>query len=431
MNREIRIYTGKRTLSAVVPEDNLLYIAGNDHPISDTDEDRIIEEALDHPIGGRSLSDLPGGADTVILVDDATRPTPSRKIIPHILRRLENRTDHIRFMTAPGTHRPLTDEELDAKIGREIRERYPVINTDCKREEDYRYIGDTKSGTPLYIHGAFLDADYKIAIGNIAPHNVVGWSGGAKIIQPGISGIETTAKTHIAGSYENIREIYGNINCRMRQEIDEIGDRVGLDYIANTVLSPDRNILGLFCGHPVKAHRAGVEFAEKMLCPEIPEMADIVIVSAYPCNMDYWQGFKPLGFSTKGLKKGGTIIFLLDTREGLCGNSPAHREMLLRYLPTDEATVRRDIRDGKIKDLVGVCNPLCHFQVLNYARNVICVTDSLTEEECSLLSFTKKDTLESALEEAFAIQGPKAGVGVIPCGGETLVRTAARQKTGK
>lgn len=418
----IDIFTGKRTLYLDIDEKNLLFCTQK-HDISpDFDEQRIIEEALDHPIDAAPLEEVPKDAKVVIMVDDCTRPTPTAKLIPSVVRRLEGRTHNLTFMTAPGTHRPLTDTELEEKIGKEYLSRYPVVNVDYKRHEDYEYIGDTEMGTPLHIHKEFLKADYKIALGNIGPHNVVGWSGGAKIVQPGISGEETTSKTHIAGSYYPVREVYGNINCRMRQEVDDIGRRVGLDFIVNTVLDSDRTILGLFCGHYLKAHRAGVKFAEQQLCPVIPELADIVVVSAYPCNMDYWQGFKPLGFSTKGVKKDGTIVYILDSKEGFCGNSPAHRDMLYKYLKTNEATIRADVAAGKVQDLVGVTNPLCHFQVLDYVKNVICVTDSLTPEECELLSFTYADSLETAMRLAFQTQGEDAKVGVIRCGGETLVR---------
>lgn len=420
--KKVDIYTGKRTRFLEIPEENLLFCTEPHDTTSLPDEEQVIRQALDNPIGAAPLTEIPENASVVILIDDCTRPTPTAKLLPYVMERVERRTKNITIMTAPGTHRPLTDQELLEKIGQTYLERYPVVNVNYKEAENYDYIGETPMGTPLYIHKAFLAADYKIAIGNIGPHNVVGWSGGAKIIQPGISGEITTSSTHIAGSYFPVREIYGNIDTPMRKEVDDIGRRVGLDFIVNTVLDSEKHVLGLFCGHYLKAHRAGVRFAEKALCPEIPALADIVVVSAFPCNMDYWQGFKPLGFSTKGLKKGGTIVYLLDSKEGFCGNSPVHKAMLEKYLDKNEKTVREDIAAGKVTDLVGVTNPLCHFQVLDYAKNVICVTDSLTKEECDLLRFTYTDNLTQAMELAFESQGKDATVGVIRCGGETLAR---------
>lgn len=417
------VFTGMRWHEVSIPDENFLYCAESGHDRPGDDEERIIAQGFDALHDHPGLERLPKDAGTVVMVDDATRPTPAARILPELVKRVETRTKNITFVTAPGTHRPLTDDELEAKIGRELLDKYPVVNVNYLEREKYRYIGDTELGTPLHIHQAVLDADYRIAVGNIAPHNVVGWSGGAKMLQPGVSGEITTADTHIRGMRYPLLEVFGNIDCRMRKEIDAIGERVGLDFIANTVLDAEQRILGLFCGQYLAAHRAGVAFAREALCPPIPEPADIVVVSAFPCFVDYWQGFKPLGFSMFGVKKGGTIIFLFDPPEGLIGNSPSHRDALHKYLKSDMATVYRDLEAGTIKDIVGVSNPLCHFQVLDHA-NVITVTNNLTDEECALLSFTKADDVASALELAFDRQGRRARVGVIPAGGETLVRIA-------
>lgn len=292
------LYTGSRTLMLEVPEKNMLYTAEHPHFTPSMPEDQLIEESLDHPVGCPGLEAVPKDAKVLIIVDDATRPTPARKIIPHVIRRLIKRTSHIAFATAPGTHRPLTEDELNLKIGREYLEQYPCFNVDYREKEKYHYITTSSAGTPIHLHECVLDADYMICIGNIGPHNVVGWSGGAKMIQPGISGEDTTQKTHLYYSlHDRLLDIIGNVHCPARQEIDEIGTLTGINFIINTVLDEDFHILGLFSGHHIKAHRAGVTFAEEVLCPKIPAKADIVVAGAYPNNIDYWQGFKPLAFS--------------------------------------------------------------------------------------------------------------------------------------
>lgn len=419
---QFSVYTGTRTREFAVNKKNFLYYAEQNQEKDLKSEEEMIKEAISSPIGGASLEDIPENGRVVIIVDDATRPTPSAKIIPPLVAQIEKRSSDITFVTAPGTHRPLTEEELEKKIGRAMMNKYRVVNIDARKERDYQYIGETKQmKTPLYIHKEVLAADYLIAIGNIAPHNVVGWGGGAKIIQPGVSGRITTEATHLSACYERIEEVFGNENCKARQEIDAIGERVGLDFIANTVLSGEGRVLGLFCGHYLKAHRAGVAFAKKILCPQIPQLADIVIVSAYPCYLDYWQGFKPVGFSLKGVKKGGIVIYLFDPPEGLCGNSPIHKPILEAYLDKDEKTAREDIESGTIKDLVGICNPLCHYQVVEQVQ-VYCVTDTLSEEDCRLMRFRRYTDVEDAIQDALAQIGEDAQIGIIPCGGETLVR---------
>ena len=419
--KEISVFTGTRNIDISLKDENFLYYAEHEEYIPSKSEEEIIVDALDNPIGSASLTEVPKDANVAIIVDDLTRPTPTAKIIPYIVERLEQRTSNITFITAPGTHRPLTDEELEIKIGKEYIDKYKVVNIDYTILDDYEYFGESEMGTPLHFHKSVLEADYKIAIGNINPHNVVGWSGGAKMLMPGVSGETTTSSTHLAGVKYHVLDVFGNIDCRMRKEVDDIGGDLGLDFIANTILD-GQNILGLFCGHYIEAHRAGVKFGQKVLRPEIPELADVVIVSAFPSNIDYWQGFKPIGFSMFGVKKGGTIIYLFDAEEGLCGNSPSHKPTLEKYLKKDLQIVTDDFDAGKVEDTVGITNPIYHFQLLDHVKDVIVLTEGLTDEECDTLSFTRKDTIEEALELAFEQQGQDAKVGIIPVGGETLVR---------
>ena len=416
-------YTGSRDFRFAVPDENFLYCAEHPHYQSERTEEEIICDALDHPIGNGGFADVPEDAKVIIIVDDVTRPTPTGRIIPFVMERLLKKTSNISFATAPGTHRPLTDEELELKIGREYMDQYPVYNIDYKEHEKYRYLTTNAHGTKISLHECVTEADFIICIGNIGPHNMVGWSGGAKMLQPGVSSEETTTQTHLYyfTHGQTMMDVIGNVDCEARQEIDEIGTLAGLNLIINTVLDTDMNIIGVFCGHHIKAHRAGVEFAEQYLCPRIPQKADIVIVSAYPNNVDYWQGMKPLVFSFLGLKKGGTAIYVFDPPEGLCNNSPAHRETLLHYLDKDKETVMKDLEEGKITDKVGIVNPLGHYQMREYA-NTICITNNLTEEECRLLGWTKIDAFEDALEEAFRRQGRDAKIGIIPMSGETVVR---------
>lgn len=418
------VFTGSRVITVPLEEKNFLFHAVHDEAHQSGDEAELIKLALDNPIDSPGFEAIPEGAKVVIIVDDTTRPTPAYKIIPHLLERLKKRTKNIFFATAPGTHRPLSETDLKAKIGAENLGQYPLINTDYTEKDKYKFFGQSNMGYPIYVREEILDMDYKITIGNIGPHNVVGWGGGAKMLMPGVCGEETVNGTHYKGAEFPALDVFGNENCRMRQEVDEIGGMIGLDFICNTILNDRKEILALFCGHYIKAHRAGVEFAKKALCPEVTALADIVVVSAYPSNIDYWQGYKPLGFSLRGLKPGGTVIYLFDAKEGLCDNSPAHKPMLHKYLKSDKETVFADVAAGKVEDIVGVTNPLYHFQVLNYAKRVICLTNGLNDEELNLLSFTKAETIEDALAMAFEDQGEDAKVGIIPFGSETLVRLA-------
>ena len=149
---QFRIDTGNGSRELILDSKNFLYYAAQKLEKSLVPEEKVIEAAIDRPLGGVSLEDIPIDGKVAVIIDDATRPTPSRKIIPYLLRRVEKRSQNIAFITAPGTHRPLTEEELDKKIGKDVLKKYSVVNVDAQREEDYQYIGETEQmKTPLYI----------------------------------------------------------------------------------------------------------------------------------------------------------------------------------------------------------------------------------------------------------------------------------------
>jgi nickel-dependent lactate racemase len=183
-------------------------------------------------------------------------------------------------------------------------------------------------------------------------------------------------------------------------------------------------MLGVFAGHFVEAHRQATALAERLMVAPIPEQAGIVIVSATPCHFDYWQGIKPYVYSHRAVKEGGVIIFLLDGAEGLCGDAPSHEETVRKYLLWSFEDQKAAVERGQVKDLVGLNVPMYHATVRHRVRTTICVTRHLAQADLDALGFDTAPDVQSALDRAYALLGRDATVGVIPFGGETLVRVA-------
>lgn len=429
--KSFRLNTGSEFVTFSVNEENLLFYSGTNDVPSDMNESQKIENALDNPIGTGKLEEIiPLNARVVIIVDDATRPTPCGRILPHVLPRIEQKSKNIMILTAPGTHRPMTKIELEEKIGREVMERYPVKNLDYTKTEEYRYVYTTDLGTPVSLHQDVLDADAVITIGNIVPHVVVGWSGGAKTIQPGVSSRETTDFTHwIACTRSNVMEVCGNIDNVAREEVDKIGSGL-ITCIINTVLNEQKEIAGIFAGDYLKAHREGVKYAEKVLCPEIPEKADILIANAAPCGLDFWQAYKPFAFAQYGVKTGGTIIFIFEAKEGLCGNSPFHIPAMEKYFPMTLEEIMAEAEAGLIEDKVGATNPINHHKIIENAE-VICVSKGLRDIDHDFLQFKRVDSVDAAIEMAMKKHGVNATIGIIPFCGETLVKVKNKKENLK
>jgi len=414
------------TTQVEIDDENLLFYATHRKIDEIPDQTRVVQEALENPIGTRRLEDLLDPGDSVvIMVDDLTRPTPTARILPFILGRLEKAgipDEAVLIFMGLGTHRPMTEEELRVKLGDDVRERYRVINRDY-REGEFVDLGQTESGTPIEINREILEADFRISVGNVIPHISAGWGGGSKMILPGVCSQKTTDMMHLmACIVQPVLEVIGTRDNKPRAEMDAIAEKVGLDFIINTVMDQDKNILRAFAGHFIEAHRAACEMAEKVMVIPIPAQADILIVSAHPCHFDYWQGIKPYAYCHRAVREGGVIIFMLDGTDGLCGDAPSHEETVRKYLLWSFEDQKAAVERGEVKDLVGLNVPMYHAMVRHRVKSTICVTNHLSPEDIDALGFDSAPDVQTALERAYEIVGREAKVGVIPFGGETLVR---------
>lgn len=417
---------GKDFLDVKIPDQNHLYTASPVVPGKPGNPEEIANAAFDNPIGTPRLEEMVRpDMQIIVLIDDVTRPTPKRFMLRHILSRLEKAgvpDKNIKLMMALGTHRVLTAEEVHEYIGDEFTTRYTFLNIDYKEPDRFVNLGKTRSGIPIEVDKTVYEADFKIAMGNIVPHIAAGWGGGAKMIQPGVCSEATTEVTHlIACTRQKVLDVCGNPENLCRAEIEEITQRVGLDFIANTVMDEHKNIHGIFCGHFIKAHRAGVELAKQIMCPKIPERADIVIASANPAQIDFWQGCKPYIFAQFGLKVGGTLIFAMRAEEGLCGNAFHHEQILRHYCTMSYEEILAEVDAGKVTDIVGINVPLFIASLAGRIRTIL-VSEGLDAEKAAVLGFDYAPTMDDAIRMALEQQGKDATVGIIPYAGETLVR---------
>ncbi len=226
-------------------------------------EDESIREAFSNPIGTETLRNIAKGKKTaVIVVDDLSRPTPAYKILPLIAKELKEagvKEKNISIIMGLGAHRPMLREDLINKLGRSIYDSFPVYNH--HPFENLVDLGTSSRGTPIRINKLFMSAEVKIGMGCIMPHTYAGFGGGGKIVLPGISGIDTLKANHQSA----IRGIKGGLGLtdgnEVRDDIEEIARKVGLDFIVNVVVNSKREVAGIFAGDIVAAHREGVKLA--------------------------------------------------------------------------------------------------------------------------------------------------------------------------
>ncbi len=381
--------------------------------------------ALESPVGTLPLKELAKGKKNIVfLVEDNTRSTPLHIIMPIITDYLNEKgvpDSAMSFLTAPGTHRLMSDGEILEKLGAEMVRRFKIIQHDATVSEDMEDLGTVIAGDciiPAHVNKYALRADLLVGIGNIVPHCDAGYSGGAKILQPGVCDFVTTSATHAAAGFcPDIPLGMADGNpCRIGME--EVAKIAGLDFIVNTVMNCEGDIAGIFAGDFIKAHREGIKLAERSFSIYVPEPADIVVVSSSPADMDYWQACKGTSCAYFAVKKGGIMIFAAPCTEGLAHNHPRFREWL--SLPLDEVLKRlhaaspEDVEADMISAVLSVCNCRARDKA-----KIFCVSDGLTEEDLAAMQYTPFPTVQSALDEALRLI-PDAKIGIIPKGGISL-----------
>lgn len=393
-----------------------------------------ILEKLDNPEGTPPLAELAKGKRNIVfLIEDNTRNTPLRLILPILVEYLGKKgvpDSAISFLTAPGTHRVMTEAEIVEKIGPEMAARFQVFQHDATREDDLVDLGSVMAGdyrVPVQVNRRALEADLLVGLGDIVPHSDAGFSGGAKIVQPGICGFATTSATHVAAAL--LPEIpLGVMENPCRRGMEEVAKKVGLAFILNTVRNEQGEVIGIFAGDFVKAHRQGAKLAREAYRVDVPELADVVVVSSSPCDIDYWQAEKGVTSAYFAVRPGGIIVFAAPCPEGLAHNHPRFREWLA--LPLNEVLSRaRSIPpEDRDADLVSGDLAACNSRVREKAR-VFIVTDGLSEGDIKVLGYERFPSVQEALDEALK-RIPDGRVGVLPRGGVALPVLSKCQEQG-
>lgn len=421
MLKKIKIKYKRRDLQFEISKKNLIYYLGMPKlkNMDIAEEKKCIYSALQTPFGTKPLSELINCKMKItILIDDITRSTPQNIILPILIKELNNlgiRDKNISIIIALGTHRYLTKSEMRKRVTSEIFQRVNVKNSEWKDISNFIDLGKTKKGTPIRVNREVYNSDFIIGIGSISPHVHAGWSGGAKIIQPGVCGWETTGVTHLfVPRLPELFEMAGNNDNLLRKEIEEIAKKVGLKFIINTVVNPKGKIFAVVAGDPVIAHREGVKSAREFFVMPIKELVDIVIVSAYPGEIDYWAGAKAVFLSQRGLKEGGITILVGEFPEGIASTHKQRDILSLKSI--DE--VEELIKNGVLTDLICGGDLIMHSRLLKRTK-IICLS-SLKQEQVDSLGFKSAESIEDALKMAFKIKGKNAKVGVINDGWEIL-----------
>ena len=406
---------GTGVQEAEVPDGNLLGVLhANEVPLELTGEAEV-RRALEAPIESPRLRDLVHpGEKIAIVTSDITRPMPTYKVMPALLDELYAagvRREDVTLVFALGSHRHYTPEEQKKLAGERAWNEIRCVDSD---PTDCVHLGFTEAGTPVDITRVVAEADRRICLGNIEYHYFAGYSGGAKALMPGVSTRDAIQANH--SMMVKPEACAGALDTNpLRMDIEEAGRICGIDFIVNVVLSEHKEIIRAVAGHPVAAHREGCKFLDRIYLKELPQAADIVLVSqgGAPKDLNLYQTQKALDNARHAVKQGGVIVLIGSCKEGL-GEKVFEQWMTQSESP--DAMIERIGRDFQL----GGHKAAAIAMTLKKA-DIYLVSD-LADDFVRSIFLTPQPNVQTALDRALEKLGPDATVLAMPYGGSTLPR---------
>jgi nickel-dependent lactate racemase len=395
-----------------VPDRNLIGVFEPKAFAAAPDQNSVVEDGLSRPVGaGRLREEARAAHRVLILADDVSRPTPVARILPGVLRELAHAgkpDSEISFLMSLGTHRAMTDREIDAKLGPGIRTRFRVSNHSWNDPAAMVCLGKSRVGTDIRVNRLLVESDFVIGIGNIVPHPAAGFAGGGKIVDPGCVSDATCGAFHWESVKYPARQVVGVRDNPMIAMIDEVAAKAGLRYIVNTVLDARNNLVRVVAGHPVAAHREGCRTAVEVYGVQVPEPADIVLCDSHPADLEMWQAIKGLCTADLCMKEGGVVIMATPCPEGA---SEEHPELELYGYRNFEQTDRL-VRAGKVSMVVGH-HMVQGGRLIDRADGVFLVSNHLSKAKIEKLGYSHAESVSVAFRAALERKGPRARVAVL------------------
>ena len=414
---EVTLKYGHGTQTATIPDENYIgeLNVSSDLPGA-ADPYAEVQRSLREPIGTPPLQEMARGKRTVaIVVNDHTRKTPTRMILPAVLDELNAAgvpDGAVTVIFGCGTHRPVSEDEARHLLGEVAYPRVRTESHDCKAE-DLVNLGDNGRGNEVWVNRTFATADFRILISDVEYHYYAGYSGGRKSVLPAVAGGSTIQHNH--AQLLHPRATTGNLEGNpIHLDMVATARLARADFIVNTVNNTKREVVRSFAGDMEAAHHEGVKMVDSMYKVEIPAPADIVVVSSggSPKDIDIYQGTKSVDNALRAVRKGGALVALLEAPEGL--GHKVFDEWIRKYGTVEELEdqVRHAFRLGGHKAY--------YIRKYNAHAKVFLVTSLPREMVEDVLGLVKPRDFQDAMDRALAHVGHDAKVLVIPVGDKIL-----------
>ncbi|GII77372.1 hypothetical protein Sru01_23540 [Sphaerisporangium rufum] len=323
---------GSGGLAVDLPEDRTTVITPVARPAA-ADEAAELRRALRHPVAGPPLRERVRRGQTVaISACDGTRPQPRHLMIPAVLAELDGIVDlaDVVVLVATGTHRGNSPAELRAMFGDQVMDSVRVVNHDARDAGSLRWMGRHGKDVPVWLNREWADADVRITTGFVEPHFFAGFSGGPKLVAPGLAALETVLTLHDAARIGDPRATWGVIEGNpVHDDVRAIAAATGVTFALDVVLNREQRIVQAFGGDLAAMHAAATAAARAAAMRPVPAPFDVVITTnaGFPLDQNLYQSVKGMSAAAQVVRPGGTIICAAECRDGFPDHG-SYREVL-------------------------------------------------------------------------------------------------------
>ncbi len=417
---KVELAYGDARLAVDVPRDRTVVIAPR-HLSPAADPGGAVSAALRNPVAGPALRDLVRPGQTVaISICDGTRAQPRDIVVPAILAELEGivRLEDVVVLVATGTHRGNSRAELLEMLGADVIGSVEVENHDARDEASLTWIGTLGSEVPVWLNRRWVEADFRITTGFVEPHFFAGFSGGPKMVAPGLAGLETTLVLHDARRIADPAARWGITEGNpIHDDVRAIAAATGVDFALDVVLDGEQRIVRAFGGELFAMHRAACELSRRSAMRSVPAPFDVVVTSnaGFPLDQNLYQAVKGMSAAAQVVRDGGTIVCAAECRDGFPDHGSFRDELTQQPTPEKLAeAIGRRTRTVPDQWQVQV-----QANIQRRAR-VIMHTSYLTAEELEGAHLESTDDVTETVREALHAAGGDARVCVLPEGPITI-----------
>ena len=384
------------------------------------DQQGALLNAIRNPVGSPPLRQMVRPEHTVaISVCDITRPMPSATVLPVLLRDLRHVPDEqIVVLVATGTHRANTPDEIEQVLGAEVTRNYRVVNHGAFDDASLKHVGETPEGIPIWLNRRWVESDFRITTGFAEPHFFAGFSGGPKMVAPGLAGFETIMRLHDAPMIGHPNSTWAVIQGNpIHDAIRQIARQTGVDFSVDVTINRDHQITSVYAGELFAVHQAACRVAKRAATRAVEEPFDIVVTtnSGYPLDLNLYQAVKGMSAAAQVVRDGGSIICAAECSDGV----PEHGEYkkILSEAASPEELLKMICAPGFERHDQWQVQIQAQIQL---RAEVFLKSSFLSHEQTRAAHLEPVDDIEATVEEMLRRQGPDARVCVLPQGPQTI-----------